>query len=377
MRLLTAGESHGSCNVAILEGFPKGVRIEQHFINDELKRRMTGIGRGGRMLIEADSAELISGLRNKITLGSPIAILIKNKDAKIFTQSTDNLASLSIPRPAHADLCGALKYGEKDLRNILERASARETVARVAAGALCKQFLSLFRVRIASFTVSLGNVVSGVTPKDISHIIASRSQELNCIDHAKEKQMIKAIKCAQASGDSLGGVVEVWLDGVVCGLGSFMHFDKRLDAKLAGYLMSIPAVKGVEIGLGFKYAHQRGSSAHDAIYYSPSKRFYRNTNNSGGIEGGISTGSPIVMRLAMKPIATLYKPLASVDLITKKKEKAIVERSDTCAIVALSVIAEAMSALALTESFLEKFGCDSLSDIKRNYQGYLKSIDNL
>ncbi|MEI8349248.1 MAG: chorismate synthase [Candidatus Omnitrophota bacterium] len=377
MRLLTAGESHGSYNVAILEGFPKGVRIEQRFINEELKRRMTGVGRGGRMLIEEDSAEIVSGLRNKITLGSPIAILIKNKDAKIFAQASDNLASLSIPRPAHADLCGALKYGEKDLRNILERASARETVARVAVGAICKQFLSLFRVRIASFTVGVGRVLSGVKPKDISEIIASRKQELNCIDAVAGKQMIKAIKQAQSSGDSLGGIVEVWVDGLVCGLGSFMHFDKRLDAKLAGYLMSIPAVKGVEIGLGFKYAQERGSLSHDAIYYSPSKKFYRNTNNSGGIEGGISTGSPVVMRVAMKPIATLCKPLESVDLMTKKKEKAMVERCDTCAIVALSVIAEAMSSLAVTESFLEKFSCDSLPEIKRNYQGYLKSIDNL
>lgn len=378
MRILTAGESHGLSNVAILEGFPKGVRIEQHFINEELKRRTTGVGRGGRMLIEEDRVEIVSGLRGKVTLGSPIAVLIKNKDAKIFPQESDSLISLSVPRPAHADLCGALKYGETDLRNILERSSARETVARVAIGAICKQLLSLFRMRISSFTVGVGGVFSKVKPRNISHMLLCKNHsELNCIDVSAERRMIKEIKRVQSSGDSLGGVVEVWAEGIVCGLGSFMHFDKRLDAKLAGYLMSIPAVKGVEIGLGFSYAQEKGSLSHDAIYYSKSKGFYKKTNNSGGIEGGISTGSPIVIRLAMKPIATLCKPLASVDLVTKKKKKAMVERCDTCAIVALAVIAEAMSAIAITESFLEKFGCDSLAEIKRNYYSYLKSIDNL
>lgn len=339
---------------------------------------MSGYGRGKRMLLEEDRAEIISGLRNKITLGSPIAVLVKNRDAKIFPQANDVLPELSIPRPAHADLSGALKYGERDLRNILERASARETVARVCVGAICKQFLSDFGVIFAGFTLSVGDIISKLKPKNASDIFdKTKNSALNCIDQAAEKLMLKEIEGATRQGDSLGGVVEVWIEGVVPGLGSFMHFDRRLDAKISGYLMSIPAVKGVEIGLGFAYAGRRGSLSHDAIYYSKKQSFYRKTNNSGGIEGGISTGEPIVLRLAMKPIATLNRPLDSVNLATKQKEKAIVERSDTCAIVALAVIAESMAAIAITEAMLDKFGSDTLKEIKANYLNYSKNLDNL
>jgi chorismate synthase len=282
-----------------------------------------------------------------------------------------------IPRPAHADLSGALKYQEKDLRNILERASARETAARVCVGAICKQFLLSFNIRISSFTASLGAISSALKPKNVAEISSkTKNSALNCVDKAAEKQMLKAIERAQTAGDTLGGVIEIWLEGVVPGLGSFMHFDRRLDAILAGYLMSIPAVKGVEVGLGFEYAQKSGATSHDAIYYSKKAGFYRTTNNSGGIEGGISTGAPIVLRIAMKPIATLKKPLASVNLKTKTKELAMVERSDTCAIVALGVIAESMSAIAITEAFLDKFSHDSLKEIKENYQNYLKNLDN-
>jgi chorismate synthase len=378
MRILTAGESHGEYIIAILEGFPKGVKIEQGIINQELKRRMSGIGRGKRMSIEEDKAEIISGLRNKITLGSPIAVLVKNKDVKIFSQKEDALTPLSIPRPAHADLSGVLKYRELDLRNILERASARETVARVCAGAICKQFLSNFNINIASFTVSVGGIISQIKPKNILEIINKvKGSGLNCIDKEKERFMLKEIELAEKEKDTLGAVAEIWIDCVSAGLGGFMHFDKRLDAKLAYYLMSIPAIKGVEVGLGFAYAHKRGSLSHDAIYYSKKEGFFRKTNNSGGIEGGISTGEPIVLRVAMKPIATLRKPLDSVNIVTKEKEKAIIERSDTCAVVACAVIAENMCALAITESFLEKFGCDTLKEIKTNYESYLKDLDNL
>ena len=378
MRILTAGESHGEYFSTIIEGFPKGVRIEQDFINQELKRRMSGVGRGKRMLIEDDKVEIVSGLRNKITLGSPITMLVKNKDVKIFSQNKDELPSLSIPRPAHADLSGALKYNEADIRNILERASARETVSRVCVGAVCKQFLLNFNIDIASFTAGVGNIMSELKPKSVLDIKAkTKVSQLNCIDRKKENLMIKEIEKAQTEKDSLGGITEVWIEGVPCGLGTFMHFAKRLDSKLAYYLMSIPAVKGVEVGLGFEYAKMRGSLSHDEIYYSKAKGFYRNTNNSGGIEGGISTGEPIVLRIAMKPIATLRRPLKSVNLITKSAEKAIVERSDTCAIAACAIIAEGMSAIAITESFLEKFGSDTLSEIKTAYRTYAKNLDNL
>jgi len=375
MRILTAGESHGEYATAILEGFPKGVRVDEKFINEELKKRMSGFGRGKRMSIERDKVNIISGLRNKITLGSPIAMLVKNKDAKIFAQGKDNLPPLFVPRPSHADLAGALKYQETDIRNILERSSARETVARVCAGAVCKQFLSNFKIRTASFTISVGGISSNKRPKNIIDIISKiKKSKLNCIDNKKERLMIKEIESAAKSGDSLGGIIELWIEGAVPGLGNSMHFDRRLDAKLAFYLMSIPAVKGVEVGLGFDYARVRGSLSHDAIYYKAGKGFTRKTNNSGGIEGGISTGSPIILRLAMKPIATLAKPLDSVNILNKRVEKAPIVRSDVCAIAACALIAENMSAIALTESFLEKFGSDSLREINSNYNNYLKAL---
>ena len=351
MRILTAGESHGQYLAAILEGFPKGVKVEAKLIDSELKRRMQGPGRGKRMAIESDKVDLVCGLRNKITLGSPIAMLIKNKDHKIFCQTKDNLPKLKIPRPAHADLAGAMKYQETDVRNILERASARETAARVCAGSVCKQFLSNFNIKIASLTHSLGEV----------SMLGARN---------KNNLMLKEIKAAKASGDTLGGIIEVRIKGVIAGLGSFMHYDRRLDARLAAALMSIPAIKGVEVGLGFAYAAKRGSQSHDPIVYK-SKKYSHPTNHSGGIEGGISTGEPIILRIAMKPIATLSKPLASVNMANKKKAKAPLVRSDVCAVVACGVIAESMSAIAITEALLEKFGCDSLKEIKSNYRNYL------
>lgn len=375
MRILTAGESHGEYICAILEGFPKGVKVTEEFINAELKKRMSGAGRGGRMAIEDDQVKITAGLRDKITLGSPIAMFVKNKDAKIFAQVKDDLPVLSVPRPAHADLAGAIKYREKDVRNILERASARETVARVCAGAVCKQFLLNFGVKIVSYTVSVGEACSQSRARGVDEVVKKmKNSQLNCIDAQAEKTMRDEIKKAEQEKDSLGGVSEILIEGVCPGLGSFTHFDRRLDAKLSGYLMSIPAVKGVEVGLGFTYAKKRGSKSHDAIYYHAREGFFRKTNNSGGIEGGISIGAPIVLRVAMKPIATLRKPLDSVNLITKKKEKAMVERSDTCAVAACGVIAEAMSAIAITEAFLDKFGRDSLAEIETNYHNYLKAI---
>lgn len=354
MRILTAGESHGEYLAAILEGFPKGVKIEAKLIDQQLRRRMAGPGRGRRMAIESDKVQIISGLRNKISLGSPIAMLVKNKDAKIFTQRKDKLPPLNVARPAHADLAGALKYRETDVRNILERASARETAARVCVGSACRQFLSNFNIVIVSAVKSLGEV----------SISNSRNSK---------NLMLKTIKTAKAGGDTLGGVIEVRIKGVIPGLGTFMHYDRRLDAKLAASLMGIPAIKGVEVGLGFAYALRRGSQAHDVISHKGGK-FSHLSNNSGGIEGGISNGEPIILRLAMKPISTLAKPLNSVNLRSKKKAKAPSVRSDTSAVFACGVIAESMSAIVITEAFLDKFGSDSLKEIRANYDNYCKTI---
>ncbi|MCP4652910.1 MAG: chorismate synthase [Candidatus Omnitrophica bacterium] len=371
MRILTAGESHGEYVSTIIEGFPKGVRLEGGLIDQELKKRMSGAGRGQRMSIESDKVSIVSGLRNKITLGSPITMLVKNKDAHIFSQKSDKLTCLSVPRPAHADLAGALKYGEKDIRNILERASARETVARVCAGAACRQFLSSFGVKIAGFTMSVGSIESSKKPKSINEIIIkTKKSKVNSID--KEKLMLGEIANADKNKDSLGGIIEIWIDGLCPGLGSVMHFDQRLDGQLAQSLMSIPAIKGVEVGLGFEYGKRTGSTSHDEIYYNG--KFSHKTNNSGGIEGGISNGEPIVLRIAMKPIATIRKPLLSVNLSSKKKAKAAVIRSDVCALTACAVIAEGMSATVIMQAFLNKFGEDSLKEIKTNYKNYIKTL---
>ncbi len=375
MRFLTAGESHGQAVSAIIEGFPKGVKIEASLINKELKKRMVGFGRGKRMGIEHDRVEIVSGLRNKITLGSPICVLVKNKDHKIFTQKKDGLKILAVPRPGHADLAGCLKYCEQDVRNILERSSARETVTRVCVGAVCKQFLAGFNIKISSFVSGVGKISSAARPKSIEEIIKKTGKsKLNCIDSEKEKLMIEEINSARRLGDTVGGIVEVWASGVCAGLGSVMHFDKRLDAKISAYLMSIPSVKAVEIGAGFKYAGLRGSVSHDTIHFSADKGFWRKSNNCGGIEGGISNGEPIVTRIAVKPIPTLKDSLISVNISTKKKQKAPVVRSDVCVVESAGVIAENMLAICLTESLLDKFGSDSLKEIKNNFRYYFKTL---
>ena len=377
MRFLTAGESHGEALTAVIEGFPKGVKIESSFIDNELKRRMKGYGRGRRMAIESDKVKIISGMRNKITLGSPIAMLVSNKDHKIFAQGMDELEEIHIPRPGHADLAGYFKYGDKDLRNILERSSARETAARVCIGAVCKQFLSCFSLRIVSFVTAIGSVYSAVKPKSISEILEKAGKSpVSSIDSRKERLMMRQIDEAREKGDSVGGILEVWADGVPPGIGSCMHFDARLDAKIASYIMSIPSVKAVEIGAGFAYARSTGSKMHDGIFLSSdsSKKFRRRTNNSGGIEGGMSNGETLIVRVGVKPIPTLMKPLPSVNIVSGKEEKASVIRSDTCIVEAAGIVAENMIAIALTEGFLDKFGSDSLAEIKRNYKNYLKRL---
>ncbi|MBN1914198.1 MAG: chorismate synthase [Candidatus Omnitrophica bacterium] len=344
LRLLTAGESHGKGLVAILEGMPAGLKIDIAQVNRQLKRRQAGFGRGKRMRIENDSADMISGLKGKVTLGSPLAILIKNKDFSI-----EKLKKVLSPRPGHADLAGLLKYGFSDIREVLERASARSTAATVAAGAICRIFLREFRVGILSSVVSVGG-------------------------EKTESGIKRKISEAMRNKDTLGGIFEVRIKGVPVGLGSYAQADRRLDARFAQALMAIPGIKAVEVGLGFGYADKPGSQCHDAIYYSGAKGYFRNTNNAGGIEGGISNGEDIVLRACMKPISTLMAPLDSVNILNTKPAKAATERSDTCVVEAAGVVAEAASAYVLADAFLEKFGSDSLSDIRTNFKNYLKRI---
>jgi len=344
LRCLTAGESHGKGIIAILEGMPAGLKVDSGSINKELRRRQEGFGRGKRMQIEKDSAQVVSGLKNNLTLGSPLALLIQNKDASI-----EQLRRVVCPRPGHADLAGLLKYGFNDIREVLERASARSTAATVAIGALCKIFLEEFNINISSRVLSIGGRVT-------------------------RQAMIDKIAEAVSKKDTLGGIFEVAAKGVPVGLGSYVQPDRRLDGKLSAGIMSIPGIKAVEIGLGFGYADKFGSACHDAIYYSRNKGYFRKTNNAGGIEGGISNGEAIVLRACMKPICTLMSPLDSVDINTKRPSKAAVERSDICVVEAAGVIAESVSAYVLTDAFLEKFGSDALKDIKDNYKNYLKRI---
>ncbi len=370
LRYLTAGESHGKALLAILEGVPAGLKLSIDFINEELKKRQIGYGRGGRMKIESDTADISSGLRNNETIGSPISLLIKNKDARI-----DELPRVHSPRPGHADLAGAMKYSRRDMRDILERSSARETAARVAIGAICKQLLSEFGIDIFSHVVLLGGIDAHTSDLSCSQIkkIASASS-LRCADEAAEKLMCEEIDNASDEGDTLGGIFEVMITGQPAGLGSHVQWDRKIDARLAMAVMSIQAVKGVEVGGGFALAKKRGSGAHDAIFYKDGK-FLRKTNNAGGIEGGMTNGEPITLRGIMKPISTLRKPLESVDIITKKSTKATVERSDVCAVPSCGVIAEGVSAYEMANALLEKFGSDSMSEIKRNYQNYLKILE--
>lgn len=344
LRYLTAGESHGKALLVILEGMPAGLKVEVERINQQLRRRQQGYGRGRRMQIERDKAEILSGLKNGFTLGSPIGILIKNRDFSI-----ERLAKVACPRPGHADLAGLLKYGFSDIRNVLERASARETAARVAIGAVSKMFLKEFRIKMTSRVLEVGG-------------------------RKNKGQIKKVIDQAKKSKDTVGGIFEVVVSNVIPGLGSYVQSDRRLDVRLTQAIMSIPGIKAVQIGLGFDYAKEFGSQVHDAIYYSKTKGFYRKTNNAGGIEGGISNGEDIILRACMKPISTLLAPLDSVNIKTKAKAKAGIERSDICVVEAAGVIGEAAVAFELVRVFLDKFGSDAIGDIKRSYRDYLKRL---
>lgn len=344
LRYLTAGESHGRCMIAILEGMPSGLKVDIREMNMELKRRQLGYGRGDRMKIEGDNVEILSGVKNGVTLGSPLGLYVKNNDFRI-----DELLSLANPRPGHADLVGALKYGHQDIRNVLERASARHTVSLVAVGSIAKLFLKEFGICLNSQVLLIGG------EKD-------------------KERMKKKIDQARKNLDTVGGIFSVTASGVPCGLGSYVSGDRRLSARLAAAVMSIPAIKAIEFGLGVNYAYEFGSRVHDAIYFSKEKGYYRKTNNAGGVEGGMSNGEPIVMRCTMKPISTVGKPLDSVDIVTKKPVKAAVERFDTCAVEAAGVVAENMVAFEIANAMLEKFGGDSMNEVKRNHKAYLRSL---
>ncbi len=383
----TAGESHGRGLTALIEGIPAGLELDmERDVDPELKRRQGGYGRGRRMQIESDRAELLSGVRLGETLGSPISMTIWNRDWKNWTIAMSHHAPAEdvnpkalrphyLPRPGHADLVGALKYDRRDVRDILERASARETAARVACGAVAKRLLAEFGISIGSHVVSIGpiQVEIGELPQDIN--AAADPNPVRCLDDDAATRIMAEIDKAKERGDTLGGIFEVVVTGLPVGLGSYVSWDRKLDGRLAGAVMSIQAIKGVELGIGFEGARRPGSEVHDPIVRAEDKPrsggIGRASNRAGGLEGGVTTGEPLIVRGAMKPISTLRKRLPSVDLRDGSEGDAAVERSDVCAVPAAAVVAEAMVALVITDAFLEKFGGDSVGEVRRNFDGYL------
>ncbi|HWX76652.1 MAG TPA: chorismate synthase [Candidatus Acidoferrales bacterium] len=394
LRYFTAGESHGPCLTMIIDGVPAGFSIDVAAINHDLWRRQQGYGRGGRMLIERDEVQLRSGIRWGETLGSPVALGIENRDWKNWTkkmsvapEDRNEKIAVTKPRPGHADLTGVLKYDRADIRDILERASARDTVSRTAVGSFTKQLLSPFGIRVMGYIRSIGNVASATDGLTFEEIYARAEESpVRTADKVGEEKMIALIEECKKEGNTLGGIFEVVALGLPPGLGTHTQWDRKLDGRLAQALMSIQAIKGVEIGLGFEMARRRGSQVHDEIFFDPAKMvtegtprivptgFYRGSNNSGGTEGGMTNGAPLVIRVAMKPISTLMSPLQSVDLRSKQAADASVERSDVCAAPAAAVVGESVVAFELANAFLEKFGGDSLREIQRNYERYLEQI---
>lgn len=383
MRFLTAGESHGPALTAVIEGLPAQLPLTEEAINNELARRQRGYGRGGRMQIEQDRAEVLSGVRFGRTLGTPLTLLIRNKDYSNwqeimvpFGREPERAAIITQPRPGHADLAGALKYGFTDLRCVLERASARETAARAAAGAVAKALLAAFGIEVYSYVEAVGEVAAPPLEPAALKALAGQIEKspVRCHDAQAEAKMLAAIEAAKSAGDSLGGVFVVVALGVPVGLGSHVQWDRRLDGRLAAALMSIQAVKGVEIGAGFAAAARPGSHVHDEIFWQPEKGYFRKTNNAGGLEGGISNGEPIICRAAMKPIPTLSKPLASVNMQDHTPLAAAMERSDTCAVPAAAVVGEAAVAWELAVALKEKLGGDSLPEMLANYKTYKRYL---
>ena len=388
LRFETAGESHGECLVATLTGLPAGIPISVEAVNRELWRRQQGYGRGGRMKIESDRAEIVAGVRHSHTIGSPIAVLVVNRDWKNWTEALpvedidgaeDKRKPVTRPRPGHADLAGAIKYNFHDARYVLERASARETAARVAVGALAKALLGEFGIRILSHVVAVGPVrLERAAEWDEIAALSQRDEVLlGCVDPTIETRMKEVVDEAYRTGDTVGGVFEVVARGLPAGLGSHVTWDSRLDGRLAQAIVSMQAVKGVEVGFAAEGAASFGSKVQDSIHYDrQNRRFWRGANRAGGLEGGMTNGQDVLVRGLLKPISTLRRPLESVDLGTREPSLAAYERSDVCVVPAAGVIGEAMVAIVLAQAFLEKFGGDSLTETRRNFDGYLEQVKN-
>ena len=381
LRYLTSGESHGQSLITIIDGMPSNIELNIDEINEELRKRQGGYGRGGRMKIEKDKINIIGGVRGKKTMGSPISFEIKNKDFENWIEYmspmdeiNENEKIVENVRPGHADLVGCLKYDFNDARNVLERSSARETASRVAVGAICKQVLKNFGIEFVSHVVQIGDIKDNKI-YDFDYIKENvDNSEIRCVNEKLEEKIKKQIDECKKEGDTLGGIVEVRVKNLIPGLGSYTHFDKKIDAHLAMHLMGTQAIKGVEIGLGFETARLAGSNVMDEILYNEEAGITRKTNNLGGIEGGMTTGEEIIIRCAMKPIPTLYKPLDTININTLEKYKASVERSDSCAVPACSIVCENVVAFVICQFFLDKIGGDSLEDLKNNYNSYIKRL---
>jgi chorismate synthase len=382
-RFLTSGESHGEALTAVIDGVPAGLPLSEADLAEDLARRQRGYGRGGRMKIEHDHAHISAGVRWGVTLGSPIALTIQNRDWENW-QRTMSVGepppgappkTVTRPRPGHADLAGAMKYGHRDIRNVLERSSARETTARVAVAGVARRLLREFGISILSHVTEIGSVRIGSLELPWEEIRRrAEASEVRAADPDAERAMIEAIDDAKAKGDTLGGVFEVVAVGCPVGLGSYVQWDRKLDGRLAQAFCSIHAIKGAEFGLGFEAARRPGSQVHDEILFDRESGFHRSSNSAGGLEGGVTNGQPVIVRAVMKPISTLRRPLRSVDVESKEAVEAVVERSDVCAVPAAGVVGEAMMAIVLADAFLEKFGGDSLEEIRRNYQAYQEQL---
>jgi chorismate synthase len=382
LRLITAGESHGPGLTCVVEGLPAGLELDADTLNRDMARRQLGHGRGGRMKIERDRAEVTSGVRHGVTLGSPIALQIANRDFANWEERMNpwpveaEIPEVHLPRPGHADLVGTQKYNLSDVRNVLERASARETAARVAGGALARSFLRALGVEIRSHVVQIGSVHAPQrdTPLTVADFDAVDEDPVRCLDRVASRAMVAHINVQRKANESLGGVFEVVVFGLVPGLGSHVSWEERIDGRLAGALCSIQAIKGVGLGEGFELAGKPGSEAHDEIYYDEARGFYRESNHAGGLEGGMTTGDPLVARAAMKPLPTLTKPLRSVDIATKEPAQALRERTDSCTVPAAGVVGEAMVAFVLADAYRTKFGGDHLDDVVVAVQAYRERI---
>jgi len=382
MRYLSGGESHGPCLTGIIEGLPAGLELKKADINKHLQRRQQGYGRGGRMAIEKDRVEILSGLRFNRTIGSPLTLQIKNHDWENWQdvmapegEKPSEVEPLTRPRPGHADLAGGLKYNHDDLRLVLERSSARETTMRVAIGSVGRALLEKFGVRFYSHIIRIGSVEADVGSTGL-HNLADRIEDspLRCADQSAEEKMMKEVEEARQNGDTLGGIIELVINGVPPGLGSYVHHDRRLDGRLAAAMVSIQGIKGFEIGAGFAGASMRGSQLHDHIIFEPGKGIARSSNRAGGLEGGITNGQPLVLRVAMKPIPTLADPLPSVDWITGEDTPGATERSDVCAVSSAAVVAEAAAAWELAAAFREKFAGDFIEEVEAAYRYYMDQV---